>query len=181
MADTGWLSPSSATSVSFVDSLDDWNTPTNCLSSNDSRAGATAFSADKSEALAAYNFGADLPDDAEIDGIEVEIEGYDAGDSSVTVSVYLAKSATSNSSTVTAAKTTTSFPEGSGAEDYVSFGGSSDTWGVSWSVSEFNASGFGVWVRVQCSASSTGVAIDHIRLKITYTTAGGAQVIFIGV
>lgn len=177
--DTGALSGASAASINNGDT-NAWINPTNALTSNNSRAALQIFGSDGlSDSLAVYNFSASLPDGASVVGVAVAIECRKSEVTTETLSVTLAKTASSAASVVSDTKTSTSVTT---SDSVISFGGATDLWGVSWTAAEFNASGFGVWVQYDSGVSDDLFEVDYVSVTLYYETGGGgAQVIFIGV
>lgn len=116
------------------------------------------------------SFGFTIPDGATIDGITVDIERHNAGDKSVKDNrVRIVKGgvigATDKSK---GANWDTSDPD-----RYSAHGSSSDLWGDTWTSADINAAGFGMAisaVRVGGGGGTADPRIDHIRIKVSYTT-----------
>ena len=63
--------------------------------------------------------------------------------------------------------TLTSWPA---TEQYISHGGSSDLWGLTWTVAQINASDFGVSIKAEGIDPSGGDGtIDAVRITVYYT------------
>lgn len=55
-----------------------------------------------------------------------------------------------------------------------SWGGTSELWGTTWTVSEINATNFGVSIRIeQVENAFTQPTIDYVQISIDYTPGGG--------
>ena len=157
-SDTGFLSPSACD-----DDYSDWTNPTSAYSSNDVYATATGI--DQYQDY--YNFGFSIPSGATIDGIEISVEAYceDTEEASQRLGVELSwnggSSYTSTSNTIT-----WSWEEG----EYSNvLGGSSDTWGRSWSDTEFSNTNFRI--RLNTIFETYTIYVDHIKIKVYYTEA----------
>ena len=114
-----------------------------------------------------FSFSGVLPADAEIKGIEVDIEkSVDAGatvvDSLVQLVVGGALVGNDNADAVTAWPTT---------EAVSNYGGSTDLWGLTPTRAQVVASDFGVEIRATKSTSATvQTRIDHVTITIHYDT-----------
>lgn len=125
--------------------------------------------------LRALNFGFSLPSNVtSIDGILAEIKqsryvGAGAGNVNENA-IRIVKS--DNSKGSTNKSTGALLP---GELTYVSYGGASDLWGESWSVSDINSSNFGVVYSVIFANNTCQVNVDHIRITIYYTYAAATM------
>lgn len=135
--------------------------------------------------LKATNFSFDIPTDATINGINVQVmRGFeDGGDQSVedhSVKIVKGGSILSfENKASTADWPEASYDDDDGWEDmaYQSYGSKTDLWGTTWLYSDINSSGFGVVISAQeGSTESGGVArIDHIRITVYYTDSSEAE------
>lgn len=151
-----------------------WNSPGNAASSNDVRASASMLGSSGiiSHYLKATNFGFSIPGGSTIDGVVVEIErkrsvsGGQISDSTVKLVIGGVVSGNNKANTGVAWPT---------ADAYFTYGSSSDTWGLSLTDSDINASTFGVVISVLklTGGKTSQGTIDHIRITIHYTTGGG--------
>jgi hypothetical protein len=177
MADTGWVSPGTVVSDDTVGSFA-WSNPSNAKTSNDSDASASPLASDAeydSEYLKATNFGLAVPVGSTIDGIEVEIEmscGYDFGTQPTENEVKIVKSDGGIGSTNRA--TGANIP---GSDSSVSYGGSSDLWGETWSSTDINDIDFGVVFSGTTYSDPFGqiISVDHIQIKVYYTESSGTE------
>jgi len=161
MTNTGFKSPSANTNSG-------WSNPDRAYSSNDSR----AVSDSGSDIVQYYNFGLSIPTGATINGIEVQIEGYNEGGSTPRQAVIdLSWDGTNYTSGGTGDKTTNMPGSSSGSEAYRTFGGSSDTWNRTWSSEEFT--NFRVRLDANTASSGRDLLIDHLQVKVYYTPAAG--------
>ncbi len=104
-----------------------------------------------------------IPPDSTINGITVEVEGYDNSSSTSDLAVSLSKDS-GNSYTSTKSN---NFDD-SGADDVETYGSSSDLWGeASWSKSDFSNNNF----RVKCNVTNGDMYVDYIRIKVNYTSS----------
>ena len=147
-----------------------WTSPTNVGADDGSEASITAAtydSPDISELLVASNFGFDVPLDATVTGITVEIERRDQAIGAASDNrVQLAKG-TTFASLVGANKADTAldWPTAVAVKTY---GSSTDLWSTTWAPSEINASSFAVMLSVQADAANTDIFVDFIRVTVEY-------------
>jgi hypothetical protein len=173
VATQGPLYPGTAANLSNAGSsenTDAWVGPTNVGADDTTQALITAASYDSpdiSQILVASNFGFTIPAGSTIDGITVAIERSNVAGAASDNRVQLGKGTTFASLVGTnKADTATDWPTTTGA---VSYGGVSDLWGTTWTVSEINASSFAVFLSVQADAANTDIGVDYIRVTVTYT------------
>lgn len=166
-----------------------WTNASNAGASDNSYATVTiGFVAGHSHYLKATNFGFDIPSDVTIDGIVAEVEAKKVQMSMCMPmvrfgGVRLVKGGTitgNNKSGYTELNGSANNPEDCGTsgpaptDEYYSFGGSSDLWGVSLTPSDVNASNFGFVANFQSFGGSMGVQLDHMRITVYYSTAAVA-------
>ncbi len=145
----------------------EWDDPSFAETSDDSD--AVALSDGISHYLKVTGFGFNLPSNAQINGILVEIEkqgSQTAGHHSEDSEIKIIKGGTIGS---TNKGTTTYWPA---SDTYVSHGNSTDLWGETWTASDINDVDFGVAISANttddpcCSDNSANV--DHVRMTIYY-------------
>lgn len=162
MADTGYLSPATTGSPS-----NQWTNGANIKTSNNVYT-TERTSGDKLD-TSDYSFS--ITASSAIDGILVEVEAKgalhtpplpdsDSGDLEVLLSW-------DGGTSYTTAKVNTISTVG--AEVYWTYGGSADTWGRSWAVSEFTNANFRAQVRAANMGTHFELRADHIRVKVFYT------------
>jgi len=110
-----------------------------------------------------YTFG--IPSGATIDGIEVNTE-FSTDFSAVTATLQLSLS-WDNGTTYTATKSDT--VTGSTNDKNSTLGGATDTWGRSWTDSEFANGTFLVKVEGKSSAPFNQCRLDFLQIKVYYT------------
>lgn len=146
-----------------------WSAPSNAQTSNNIHTTAL-MATSPSEGLAATNFGFDsvIASDAVIDGVEVSVErsNVSATVQDHTVQLIVGGSYVGNNK----ADTATNWPSSDGS---VTYGGATDTWGVSLAASDVRASNFGVVVKAK--GTGTFARVDHITINVHYTPAAGGQ------
>lgn len=175
MASSGPNNPSASSSTAFGTQL--WSNISDTYTSNDSRAafnskpgGGTA----DSYRLNVTGFGFSIPAGT-IDGILVEIERRadrsDASNGAFDHTVQLIIGGTVTGSNK--ADTVNRWPD---FDTYKSYGGASDLWGLTPTVSEINSSDFGVsLIGTITNVFSMSAYVDHIRVTVYYTAGGGSN------
>lgn len=158
-----------------------WTNPGNVTTSDDNYATFLAqFDGDFSKDLDCTNFGFSIPAGATIDGIQANIErnGFDITDLSI-------KLLNGDGAGGESAQDKSTGASWSSSDTVDSFGGSTDTWGETWSVSDVNSSNFGI--RIQCQDNTAGIPpalgsaqIDHVEITVYYTVSGPNFVIKAG-
>jgi hypothetical protein len=122
-----------------------------------------------SDGIYASNFG--FTTSGTIDGIQVEVLNWTTQNTAQYEDVVLG---TSLGTRVGDDKEdSTVLIDSSDTGSYDSWGGASDTWNASLTSAQVNASTFGVEFCYQAQANETQIAIDHIRVTVTYTPAVG--------
>ncbi|KKL92954.1 hypothetical protein LCGC14_1879530, partial [marine sediment metagenome] len=111
-----------------------------------------------------FDFSA-IPDTAEIKGITVEIDKYASLASSIEDYSVQLRDSTGTKGVDNADPTPWADTD---SDTYTSYGGSSDLWGTSWSVSEIKDSAFGVDIVADLTGSDTTAFIDHVQIKVKY-------------
>ena len=149
-----------------------WTNPGNVTASDNSYATFFAqFDGDISKDLDCTNFGFSIPAGSTINGIEVHIERYGTDITDISINLLNGDGAGGES------QDRSTGASWSSTDTVDSFGGSTDTWGETWSVSDVNSSNFGV--RIQCQDNSGGfpptvgsAQIDHVEITVHYTASG---------
>lgn len=149
-----------------------WGGTGNLTSDNNSNATVSGSTSNAvvSQALHATGYGFSIPSDAVVTGIQATAGRYRSGglvggevqDNSVRL--LKAGSAIGDNKGFTSTNWGTS-------ESAISYGGTTDMWGTSWTAAEINASNFGVAFVVDISQSLFGTRtanIDYITLTVTY-------------
>ena len=143
-----------------------WTNPNNAMASDDADAIVSSGFGGTSHYLKATNFGFSIPTGATIDGILVEIEQDDQNTNVIENSIKIVKGGTISGDEKS---TGAAIPN---ADAYVSYGSSSDLWGLSWTAEDINLSTFGVVFSIVLQNAFGGTRVDHIRITVYYTTAG---------
>lgn len=160
------------TSLSFTDS-----------SNNLQQAPLSISPADQTNYLVCKNLDSNISTSATIEGITIYIDRYNSftGDGTVTISddaIYLTKNGTD---TVGSNKSTGATWASTDTDTYISFGGSSDLWGTTWTASEINDDNFGVMIGPNITYDSNSgengsdAKIDHIYVEITFTDTASSR------
>ena len=158
---TGATSPQTASNDDSV-GTSDWINVDNIKTSNDSWASGDLRAPSTSKYLTGTNYGFTVPTGATINGIKVEIEESTGPYGSVENSVKILKGGTiSGDEQSTGATLPTN-------DTYVTYGGTTDLWGETWTAEDINLATFGVGF----SAVGGIASVDHIRITVYYTTAG---------
>ena len=130
--------------------------------------GITAGSAGTTNNIQGTTFGFSIPAGQIIKGISVTISAeYNngAGDNANLANIQLLKAGSAAGSSKTGATVTTSLA------DYTS-GSNSDLWGTTWSVSDINASGFGVqfgfFINNADGSGTAKAQTRNVRITVTY-------------
>jgi hypothetical protein len=133
--------------------------------------------------LVGRGFGFALPSNAVISGIQVTIGYYSStGTPRIQdneVRLVKAGAVTGNNKAIT----NTDWPT---SETTQSYGGSSDSWGVTWTASDINSNNFGVALSVKNAGSVVNTAyVDYVQVTISYgvpePTIQASNVVFSGV
>ncbi|TAK54381.1 MAG: hypothetical protein EPO24_13190 [Bacteroidetes bacterium] len=140
-----------------------WNSPSNAGASDNVYANFNADNSSNSEWLMATNFGFSSVSGT-VNGIVVEIEQRGVTGSVFEQDIRLVKGGTVQGDDKS---TGANLPV---TDTYVSYGSSSDLWGLSWNAGDITASTFGVVFSVAFS-TPTLTRVDHIRITVYYTLA----------
>lgn len=150
-----------------------WSNPSNAAAEDASNATASVGGGVSTHYLKATNFGFSIPSGATIDGIVAEAKKAEvlSTDDIFDSRVRIVKGGTVGST-----------DKSSGAEwptalAYTTYGGAADLWGETWSHADVNASDFGFVIA--CTSTGAGSAqVDHMRITVYYTPAGGSLPVF---
>jgi hypothetical protein len=147
--DGGWYAPSAYSSSTFTN-------PSNVYTSNNLYASASV--ANKSVIYSNCTIPA-IPSGSVIDGIQVALEGYRGGTLN-TLDVYLSWN---GGSSYTALKNSGDI--GTVQDKTIILGGPTDTWGRTWSYSQFTNTNFRVKVKLHAGGY---VYLDCVKVKVSY-------------
>lgn len=158
MASQGPLSPGTAGNDATVGTID-WTSPGNILASDDTR--ATVGGANTSRYLTATNFGFALQVGT-TDGItgEAELSKVNGGVENA-IRLIVGGTITGNNKSTGATLSDT--------DTYHVYGGAADTWGVTLTPADVNASTFGMGVSTTGAGAAANRRCDHIRMTHHYT------------
>ena len=154
-----------------------WQNPGNVTQSNNNYAVAIVYS-QTSKDLDCTNFGFNIPVGSTINGIEAHIERYGTGQvQDLSIKLLNGDGAGGETAQDKSAGASWGF-----SDTVVTFGGSSDTWNESWTVSEVNSSNFGVRIQCQGLGDYAGdyAYIDNVQITVHYTASGPNFVIKAG-
>lgn len=151
---------------------DSWSAPGNITASDDTYA-TISNPGFISKDLECTNFGFAIPAGATIDGIEVNMERYKSAGSINDSSVKLLNADGAGGETSVDRETGLAWL---GIEGVVTFGGSTDNWGETWTPAKINSSSFGL--RFQCQGFSifgndVGL-VDHVEITVYYTATAAS-------
>lgn len=157
---------------------DAWSSPGNVTASDDSRATVTKLAIyQDSNNLDSDNFAFSIPGDAEILGIQVDIERVSSTANAYwdsAVRLLKAGAVTGNNK---ASGYGTFWPT---VEATATYGGAADLWGTTWTPADINHADFGVRLRVQdqSGGSTETASVDHVQITVTYQeTASSSRVL----
>ena len=167
MATAGPNSPSTAADDSTVGTAA-WSNTGNVTASDNVYALASPLNNTQSHYIKATGFGFAIA--GVVNGITVEIERKYAGGGTTVLdkSIKLVKGGVISGTDKAALI-------GFGTADtYQAYGGVSDLWGLTLTDTDVNASNFGfVYSAVEINGIAVSVFVDHMRITVTYTAAGG--------
>lgn len=180
MASEGPNSPVTMASAADAAAAQAWSNVNNAKSSDNFYATALLDeeSGYYSQYLKATNFAftSAIDDNATIDGILVEVERYQAADSGIKdYSMQLINSA---GTMIGADKATTAQWLAYDPNTYVSYGGSTNRWGLALRGADVKSANFGMALRAINTNLVTAptACVDHIRMTIYYTNPPGTLV-----
>ncbi len=158
-----------------------WASPTNVTADDGTTTTASLpTSGNQSHYLKATNFGFAIPTSAAILGIQAEwnIWRESLGAAIAMFSVKAVKGGTISGSEMAASEAI-----GTTTATFISYGGASSLWGLTWTAADINASNFGAVLSVKTSATDadTQARLDYCRITITYVLVGAMSKRFGGV
>jgi hypothetical protein len=172
---TGEKFPTLGETVSEAPHSDDtWVTPTNIYTDNAATANVTATTfdtGDQTYVLKATGFDfSSIPDDATILGVTVRVNAYyrsGQGSGSVDLVQLLdtAKARTGDNKAATATPLTTT------TTTVITYGGSSDLWGLALTPAWLKNANFGVGLGVLSTAANSDVDVDYVTIEVQYQPA----------
>lgn len=139
-----------------------WTNPSYAIASDNQRATVTLQTGQTSKYLKATGFGFNVPDNAVIGGILVEVETSEGlpGANIQSDSIRLVVGGTMQGNDHAGGYITTT-------DAYIPYGSSTDLWGLTLTPAEVNAADFGVATRY-LAVLGDAVRVDHIRITIYY-------------
>ena len=146
-----------------------WSNYSNATASDDSRVTVESVGSYTTYYIKATNFGFNIPSGATIDGIVVEWEkqvGNGGINNTKDNSVRLVKGGTISGDDKASAST---WPA-NGSETFVSYGGSADKWGLTWTASDINSTTFGAVLAAESTDGGTkNFEVDSVKITVHYT------------
>ena len=133
-------------------------------------------SEDQSAYLKGSNFGfttGDIPSGSTIDGIEVEYQREEGGntDNISTNRMRAIKGGVISSSNVSTMNTT----EWDNSVETITEGGATNLWGETWADTDITSSEFGIALAADCAGTTPDAFVDYIKCRIHYTTVAGGS------
>lgn len=176
--DTGFLDPSAQAADTGGDGNGFASNPTRAYSDNnsfavdtDSGSGtSTNCTSSEKDKHRFYNYGFSLPSGATVNGVEVRLDAR--VDSQVGSPMMCVQLSWDGGTTWTTTKSTSTL---STTETSFILGGTADTWGRSWSSTNFSNTNFRVRVINVASNTSRDFSLDWVGVKVHYS--GGASAI----
>jgi hypothetical protein len=142
-----------------------WTNPGN-ITANDSVVATVTVTTTNSDWLVANNFGFSIPSGSTIDGIVATVNASaNASSSAVDNGAFLihANSSFSPSNQATNSALPTTLTD-------KTYGGSSSTWGDSWTATDINSANFGFAFRVGGFTNPSTANVDYIKIQVYYTS-----------
>lgn len=166
MANTGAISPTICESIDR-DGKGAWDDPTNALTQDDVYAFEDIAKNTYTDWLRARNFEFDIPIDAIIDGILVEVEWYSEDTNVDDDSIRLVLDGVVQGDDKSMGADVGTVDD----DTYAQFGGSTDDWNAGLDYADINNENFGVQISIDNdrTGQSRWVRIDHIRITVFYT------------
>lgn len=167
---SGPNNPSTLVNVLPVTRL--WINPENAATSDNIYTDSTLFSFNaQTDYIQATNFGFSIPLTATINGIQVEVERFASLGGFRDMSIRLVQGGVISGNDNIVRATGLDWPVFD-PNTYVSYGNSTDLWGLTWTPSDINDPNFGVvyraWRTSTAAETKTGF-IDHIRMTVCYS------------
>jgi hypothetical protein len=168
MANTGFTTPGTVTNNADAGAAA-WSNPGNVVSDDGST--ASVNSGASTQYLQATNFGFSIPTGSTINGVVARVQRMTITSitKDLTVQLIIGGTRTGNDKS-----SGTDWPA-TGSFNNADYGSSSDLWGTSLSVSDVNASNFGLAFRAQRSLGNMYAEVDVIWLDIYYTEPATGQ------
>ncbi|MGB5912150.1 MAG: hypothetical protein WBH31_13235 [Promethearchaeia archaeon] len=128
-------------------------------------------SANYSDWLRVDDFGFTIPGGSTITGIKVEIDKYSSTSSNAKDSSLRLRTSSGQKGDDKA--DTSNWWQSSDTDTYDVYGGSSDLWGTTWTVSEINSEDFGVDFSANFAKTLKAGHVDHIKVTVYYSGEAG--------
>lgn len=161
---TSTKNPTTCSNVTGIGTIA-WTSPANALTSDTNYAVASLGKNETSNYLRCSGYGFSIPTGAVIDGITAKVDRVSGSPNADPIDVEhkLMKSGgtVGTSQTASAAWSST--------QTVANFGGTTNLWGTTWSVTDVNDSNFGLSAVVTSTKNNTGADIDSIVIDVTYS------------
>lgn len=161
----GPRSPATAANDNSIGTIS-WANTSNIFVQGDGNVASSALTPGAtSQYLKATNFGFAIPPTSTILGITVEWnKAKNSGSCDITdAAVRIVKGGVNGTTDKSLA---TQWPA---TLSYITYGGPTDLWGLSWTAADINASTFGTAIAAIDNGASCGVSVDHVRITVTYS------------
>lgn len=116
--------------------------------------------------LLGTNFGFSIPAGSTINGITVDIWGFNNNATVTNRQIKVSLTKTGNSTVAGTTKTAVTLPTANGQ---VTQGTASDLWGTTWTVADLNSTSFGVKIADNDTTIGGTLSIDYVRVTVSYT------------
>lgn len=166
--------PGTCASVAGADNLP-WSNPANALTSNGTGATTTVGDNQVSDYLQCANYGFAIPDGNRVTGVTATIRRQASNTNVIDSEIVLLRGGVREANSLA---TTTTYSNGSYRDD--AYGGTTNLWGAQWSITEINATGFGLSLASTKSNTTGGgrtVNVDVISLAVTYVADATAPTV----
>ncbi len=142
-----------------------WTSSSNVYASDNNKASYAIGGSAQSANLDVTGFGFSVPSTATVVGIAVRVERRASGTSVDDEDIYLLRAgAAAGTDHASSTDWTTS-----SSDESRTYGGSSDTWGTTWTPADVNASNFGLRLKADNDSSSSRTAyVDYVAITVYY-------------
>jgi len=170
-SDTGWINPQTAENIDR-DGENAWYQPNRIKIQDDSKSYPFTNAGHYTNWIRATNFDFSIPEENQIDGIEVRFDKFASYDNDhiIDSSIRLLISTGVKGSD----KATGTYWNKGDTDTYILYGGSSDKWDTTWTLANINSIEFGIQLSAYTN-SQEYPCVDHIQMKIYYSEIGGEE------
>ncbi|NNF34539.1 MAG: hypothetical protein HKN68_10545, partial [Saprospiraceae bacterium] len=149
----------------------DWENSSDVISSDDQYAELPLAPLKTGEMIHFTNFGFQIPDDSQIEGIIVRVKGKAEGDGYIRERAVKLKNGFGEITGTNQAGKGYDHEEWSEEDGTWAYGLESETWGTYWNTEDINSSEFGVAIQLRNGSGSKEVTamIDYVTVEVYYT------------